>query len=328
MNSIPTIIYSSRSFKKIMDQAFQISPSSSTLLITGDTGTGKELVARMVHASGPRASKPFIKINCGAIPENLLEAELFGYEKGAFTGAHTSKKGKLELASGGTLFLDEVGELSLSMQVKLLHVLQHGHFERVGGTVSLKSDVRFVAATNIDLEKKLKEHQFRQDLYYRIHVISIHIPALCDHREDIPALVNHFIDMYSKLNNKDISSIEPRVIKQMMKYPWNGNIRELENMIERAVVLSTGPVLNMKLFPLLSIPSDTEKTRTINVEIGSSLEIVERQVILRTLAYFNFDKQKTARSLKIGPATLYRKLEKYKLEELTESTGPLNNMVS
>ncbi len=328
MNTIPTIIYSSRSFKKIMDQAFQVAPSSSTLLITGDTGTGKELVARMVHASGPRAKKPFIKINCGAIPENLLEAELFGYEKGAFTGAHTSKKGKLELASGGTLFLDEVGELSLAMQVKILHVLQHGQFERVGGTVSLKSDVRFIAATNIDLEKKLKEHQFRQDLYYRIHVISIHLPALRDHREDIPALVNHFTDMYSRLNNKNINGIEPRVIKQMMKYPWFGNIRELENMIERAVVLSTGPLLNMKLFPLLSMPSDAEKKRTIHVEIGSSLEIVERQVILRTLEYFNFDKQKTARSLEIGPATLYRKLEKYKLEEITESAGPLNNMVS
>jgi len=314
INAHTQIIWKSREFSKIMKIVEQVADSKSAVLITGETGTGKEIIAEAIHYHSSRCSKPFIKINCGAIPENLLEAELFGYEKGAFTGAITQKKGKIELANNGTLFLDEIGDLSLPLQVKLLHVLQRGEFERIGGTKTIKVDVRFIAATNLNLEEKVKEKKFREDLYYRLNVLNIHLPPLRDHREDIPYLVQHFIEKFSTQNNKKIEGIEKSVLRRMLKYDWRGNVRELENMVERAVIMSNSNILKSEHFPSL-YQNLSEPNNTIVIKIGMNYEEIEKEVLIKTLEYFNFNKQKTARSLNIGQATLYRKLKKYFLNQ-------------
>ncbi len=308
----PVAIAVSRKFRKIIEFAQQVAVSKSTVLLTGETGTGKEIVASVIHASSPRADKPFVKINCGAIPETLLEAELFGYERGAFSGAVTQKKGRIEHADGGTLFLDEIGDLSPALQVKLLHVLQHSEFDRLGGVAPIKVDVRFIAATNLNLEEKILEKQFREDLFYRLSVINLHIPALREHREDIPFLAQFFIQKYNARNNKNAESLEPYVIKKMLSHPWKGNVRELENMIERAVTLSNETVLRRHLFPTLQ-QTDFDGEKEIILETGKTLEEMEKLIIEKTLSYFHYDKQKTARVLNIGSATLYRKLKKYTL---------------
>lgn len=308
----PVAIAVSKKFRKIIEFAQQVAVSKSTVLLTGETGTGKEIVASVIHAASPRADKPFVKINCGAIPETLLEAELFGYERGAFSGAVAQKKGRIELADCGTLFLDEIGDLSPALQVKLLHVLQHSEFDRLGGVAPINVDVRFIAATNVNLEEKIREKQFREDLFYRLSVINLHIPALREHREDIPFLAQFFIQKYNARNNKNVESLEPYVLKKMLTHQWKGNVRELENMIERAVTLSNETVLRRHLFPTLQ-QTDYTTEKEIILEMGMSLEDMEKRIIEKTLSYFHFDKQKTARVLKIGSATLYRKLKKYTL---------------
>ncbi len=300
-------------FRKVLEVMKQIAPSRSTVLITGETGTGKEVAADYIHSSSPRSSKPLIKINCGAIPETLLEAELFGHERGAFTGAIKQRKGKIEAAEGGTLFLDEVGELTQPMQIKLLRVLQNNEFERLGSTITLKADVRFIAATNVDLQSRVKEGRFREDLYYRLNVIQIELPALRERLDDIPFLVQHFIEKYNQLNSKNIQGITPKVLKAMMVYSWKGNIRELENMIERAVVLSQEDMLQLFHFPVLATGIETNQS-DLNFEIGMSLAEVEKSYIERALYYYNDDKQKVAKILQIGLATLYRKIKEYNLE--------------
>lgn len=309
----PQLIGVSDKMLKVIDFIKQVAPSQSTVLIAGESGTGKEIAAIAIHHYSKRADRPFIKINCGAIPETLLESELFGYEKGAFTGAAGQKKGKIELADGGTLFLDEIGELSQAMQVKLLRVLQSREFERLGGTTTLKVDVRIIAATNADLEAQVAQGIFRRDLFYRLNVISFRMPALRERPEDIPFLAQFFIDRYNQINEKQVQGIDPAVLRQMQRYPWRGNVRELENTIERAVVLSRGSVLHAELFPNLAVV-DGLLDSDLHFEVGMSMEEIEREVIQRTLRFYNYDKNKTARTLQISLATLYRKIKVYRLE--------------
>jgi len=228
-------------------------PSDASVLVLGETGTGKELVAAAVHEAGPRRDKPFIKVHCGAIPEDLLEAELFGYEKGAFTGAVREKPGKFELADGGTIFLDEVGDMSAAMQVKLLRVLQTGEFDRVGGIGTLKADVRVVSATHVDLEKAVEEKRFREDLYYRLNVVPIPLPPLRERREDIPELVSFFMERLAQKNGRSVPEIAPEAMEALSAAPWPGNVRQMENLLERVLVLLEGDVIGRGDVPLKSI---------------------------------------------------------------------------
>lgn len=306
----PTLIGHSPRFHQVVEFVRQVAPSQSTVLIMGESGTGKEVIADAIHFYSTRQNKSFVKINCGAIPENLMEAELFGYEKGAFTSAHKQKKGKIELAHEGTLFLDEIAELPKPMQVKLLRVLQNGEFERLGGTTTLKVDVRLIAATNADLANLVENGSFREDLYYRLNVISIKVPLLRERMEDIPVLCQYFIQKYNSINNKNIEGVAAEVLKEMYRYEWKGNIRELENMIERAVVLSQDKILKLHHFPSLTMQGTTFP-QDLDVEVGQSLEDIEKNAILRTLQYHNYDKNKTAMTLRIGLATLYRKLKQF-----------------
>jgi DNA-binding NtrC family response regulator len=312
-NKIPQLIGTSIKFKEILELIEQVAPAQSTILITGESGTGKEMIASAIHHSSQRHDKPFVKINCGAIPENLIEAELFGYEKGAFTGAQKQKKGRIETAHQGTLFLDEIGDLPKNMQVKLLRVLQNGELVHLGSTETIKVDVRVIAATNSDLEKMVEEKKFRDDLFYRINVISICMPPLRDREEDIIYLAQYFIDKYNLINQKQIEGLDKQVIRKMRQYPWKGNIRELENMIERAVVLAREKILKEHHFPGLNIDS-YNMPDAYSIEAGLSLAELEKEAIRKTLKYHHYDKNKTAMSLQIGMATLYRKLKEYGLE--------------
>jgi DNA-binding NtrC family response regulator len=232
-------------FKLIMD----VAPTNTTVLIQGENGTGKELIANAIHFNSPNTKKPFIKLNCGVLAETLLESELFGHVKGSFTGAIKNKVGRFEMANGGTLFLDEIGDITPKMQVKLLRVLQEGEFERVGGTETIKVDVRIIAATNKDLESEIKSGKFRQDLYYRLNVIPIKVPPLRERKEDIILLVNHFLDRFNKIHKKKIKKVEEEALRLLEEYDWPGNIRELENYMERAVVLNKTNVITINDFP-------------------------------------------------------------------------------
>src|SRR5678816_4451671 len=227
----------------------QIAPSTATVLITGESGTGKEVIADAIHAASPRRGKPLIKISCAALPDTLLESELFGYEKGAFTGANTRKEGRFELANGGTLFLDEIGEISPAVQVKLLRVLQDGKFERLGGIRTIDADVRILAATNKDLHKEVEERRFREDLFYRLNVINLRIPSLRERKEDISLLAMHFLKMYADKNAKKIDGFSEEALLALTSYDWPGNVRELENAIERAVVFTSGTLVPLSVLP-------------------------------------------------------------------------------
>ncbi len=304
----------SNRMKRIYSLAQQIAESRSTVLISGETGTGKDILANLIHYSSPRYQQPFIKIDCASIPENLLEAELFGYEKGAFTGAAGQKRGKVEMAHMGTVFLDEIGELAPFMQSKLLRFLQDGEFERLGSTQTLTVDVRVLAATNADLEKKVKEGTFRSDLFYRLNVIAINMPPLREHIEDIPFLIQSFIEKYNAINNKQIQSVDPQVVKQAQRYPWPGNIRELENMVERAVVLSREPVLSLMHFPGLAVGSESAEG-SIGATVGMSLMEIEKLAVEKNLIYYNYDKNRVAQVLQTGLATLYRKIKEYQIQD-------------
>src|ERR1700676_3368992 len=241
------LIGKSRSLEVVLDQVERVAPTDSTVLIQGETGTGKELIARAVHNVSSRCGRPFMKLNCAAIPYALLESELFGHERGAFTGAIAQKVGRFELADKGTLFLDEVGDIPLALQPKLLRVLQEQEFERLGGTRTHQVDVRLVAATNRDLASMVKRNEFRSDLYYRLNVFPISLPPLRERREDIPALVAHFVEIYGRQMGKQIEHIPPEAMSAFSSYPWPGNIRELQNFIERSVILTLGNVLHAPL---------------------------------------------------------------------------------
>jgi DNA-binding NtrC family response regulator len=287
-----------------------IASLKSTVLIQGESGTGKELIARAIHYSGDRANKPFVCVSCAALAETLLESELFGYEKGAFTGAGSQKKGKFEIANGGTIFLDEIGDIPPKLQMDLLRVLQERSFYRVGGSNEIKVDVRVIAATNKDLLKSVKNGSFREELFYRLNVINISIPPLRDRREDIPLLVRHFIERLSHELGKPISDISENALKLLMNHPWPGNVRELENAIERAIVTCKANVLSEEDFGFLITDSGQEMW---TVPTNVPLQDVEKEVIGATLQRMKGNVKEAAEILGIDRSTLYEKIKKYKI---------------
>jgi len=287
----------------------QVAPSTATVLITGESGTGKEVIADAIHAASPRRLKPLIKVSCAALPDTLLESELFGYEKGAFTGANARKEGRFELANGGTLFLDEIGEISPAVQVKLLRVLQDGKFERLGGTRTIDADVRILAATNKDLHKEVEEKRFREDLFYRLNVINVRIPSLRERKEDVQLLAMHFLKLYSDKNNKAIESFTEEAMLALTSYDWPGNVRELENAIERAVVFTNGKQIPLSVLPQ-NVSAFAESRHSLTFKIGTPLRELERNAIDITLHHTRGDKNMASRLLGIATRTIYRHLER------------------
>jgi DNA-binding NtrC family response regulator len=301
------IIGKSHAMQEVFALIDRVAPSDSTVLIYGESGTGKELIAQAIHANSQRCFMPFIAVSCGALPETLLESELFGYEKGAFTGAEHNKRGRFELAQGGTLFLDEIGDISLKTQVDLLRVLQQKELRPLGGESLIDIDVRVLAATHRDLEKAISENQFREDLYYRLNVISIHVPPLRERKEDIPLLVQTFIRRYCLEMNKEELKIAPSALRVLNEYHWPGNVRELENVIERAIVIGKGKEITPD-----DLPFSRRDTSAMN--LPSSLKMMEKLHIERILNENNWNISRAARKLDIDRQTLYNKLEKYKLK--------------
>ena len=303
------IIGKSLAIKKIYDMIHTVAETDSTVLITGNSGTGKELVARALHFQSRRKNKPFIALNCGAITENLIESELFGHKRGAFTGAISDKEGFINAADGGTLFLDEISELPLQLQVKLLRVLQEKEFTPVGATASYPVNVRFIATTNRDLKEEIEAGKFREDLYFRLNVIEINVPSLKEREEDIPLLADHFLDKYRKEMNKNIKGIDNEAIRSLISYEWKGEVRELENIIERAVIFCKGEFITLQDLP----PSFRPKFGVIDFsKLGSLEESVrrfERDYIMKALENNSFNKEKTSELLQVGLSTLYRKLK-------------------
>jgi transcriptional regulator with GAF, ATPase, and Fis domain len=285
------------------------------VLLLGESGTGKELFAQAIHENSPRRKRPFVKVACAALPETLLESELFGHEKGSFTGAIASRAGRFEIADGGTLFLDEIGDISPTVQVKLLRFLEEHEFERVGGNRTIKVDVRMVAATHRDLKARIKEGAFREDLYYRLNVIELTIPPLRDRRSDIPLLAHHFLVRFAEVNGKEVNAISDEAMGLLLRHPWPGNVRELENAIERAVVLANEKVLTAAHFPTLtSLPAEaaggTPAGGSLRIP-GSSFAEIEREAILRTLEAVAGSTSRAARMLGISPRKIQYKLKEY-----------------
>jgi two-component system response regulator HydG len=303
-----SIIGTSPVMAKTLELVRQVAPSTATVLIQGESGTGKELIADAIHHGGPRRERAFIKVNCTALPENLLESELFGHERGAFTGAVARREGRFELADGGTLFMDEIGDISVAMQAKLLRVLQSGEFERVGGTRTLKVDVRLVAATNADLAALVREKRFREDLYYRLNVIAIQLPPLRERQEDIPLLAHHFLRSYAARNAKTVRGFTEEALDILQTYAWPGNVRELENVVERAVVLTQSPLISPADLPETLVRSD-QAARHLVISIGTPLEEVEDRLIEETLRYTKGDKTLAAKLLGIATRTVYRRMK-------------------
>jgi two-component system response regulator HydG len=308
-NGSRRFVHSSAEMRNIARMVEQVAPSTATVLITGDSGTGKEVIADAIHAASPRRGKPLIKVSCAALPETLLEAELFGYEKGAFTGAHARKEGRFELAHGGTLFLDEIGEISPAVQVKLLRVLQDQKFERLGGTRTIDADVRILAATNKDLQKEVEERRFREDLFYRLNVISIRIPALRERKDDIQLLAMHFLKTYADRNQKKVEGFTEDAMLALTSYDWPGNVRELENAIERAVVFTTGTMVPLSVLPQ-NVSTFGESKHSLTFKIGTPLRELERKAIEITLQHARGDKNLAARLLGVATRTIYRHLER------------------
>jgi two-component system response regulator HydG len=311
------IIGQSDAIRNVIKLAEQVAPSQASILIQGESGTGKEAIASLIHKIGPRKDKPFIKLSCAALPETLLESELFGYEKGAFTGAVSQKEGRFELADEGTLFLDEVGEITPTLQVKLLRVLQEGEFERLGGTKILRSNVRIISASNINLTNAIKQKRFREDLYYRLNVITINIPPLRERKEDIPLLVSHFMKIYQEKNDKTIDGISEDVIDTLTDYSWPGNVRELKNVIERAVVLTQESIISQKDLPENIFKSRVEDKK-LTIPFGMPLREIEKKIIIETLRRTKGDKEITANLLGITPRTIYRKMDSLEEEKKEE----------
>jgi formate hydrogenlyase transcriptional activator len=312
------VIGKSPALETVLEQVECVAPTDSTVLIQGETGTGKELIARAIHNISSRCGRPFVKLNCAAIPLDLLESELFGHEKGAFTGAIAQKLGRFETADKGTLFLDEVGDIPLALQPKLLRVLQEQEFERLGGTRTHQVDVRLVAATNRDLTEMVKRSGFRSDLYYRLNVFPIQLPPLRERREDIPALVEHFVEILSRRMGKQIEEIPPAVMSMFASHSWPGNIRELQNFIERSVILSTGTVLSPPLEELKRAP-ELESSRAV------TLEDVERDHIRKTLEQTHWvvaGPNGAAARLGIKRSTLYFRMQKLGISRMNRNHAP------
>ena len=310
----------SPAMQHLLSEIALVAPSEATVLIHGDSGTGKELVARAIHASSARSEKPLVTLNCAALNESLLESELFGHEKGAFTGADKRREGRFVEADGGTLFLDEIGEISLLMQVKLLRAIQQREIQRVGGDATLKVDVRIVAATNRNLLDEVAAGRFREDLYYRLNVVSIQVPSLQERSEDIPLLAEHFLKVFGERNRKDVKGFTPKAMDMLIKYPWPGNVRELENAVERAVVLLFGSYVSERELPLAVTQAyeqedDTEPSALSVPLEGATLEDVEREAILRMLDSVGDNKSEAAKRLGISRKTLHTKLKRYGQEQ-------------
>ncbi|MDF1535365.1 MAG: sigma-54 dependent transcriptional regulator [bacterium] len=309
------IVGVSRRMRDVVDMALSVAPSRASVLIEGETGTGKELVARAIHDHSDRSDRPFVVVNCGALAEGVLESELFGHERGAFSGAIASRKGRFELADGGTLFIDEVGELPQQAQVKLLRFLQNHEFERVGGATVLRSDARIVAATNRDLKTMVREGKFRDDLFYRLNVVHIQVPPLRERREDVEHLARHFLDKYCGQMNKKLGELPPEVLNALGAYDWEGNVRELENVMERAVVLCKGDAVTLRDLPE-EVRGEKGSGEAVTVPIGTLTEILEsmeRQILVRTLERNGGSQTGTARDLGIKRTTLRYKMGKYGL---------------
>ena len=306
---LASMVGRSAAFRELMEEVAQVAPSEATVLVTGESGTGKELLARAIHELSDRSKGPLVRVNCAAIPETLFESELFGYEKGAFTGAANRKPGRFELADGGTLFLDEVAEMTMAAQVKLLRVLQEGEFERVGGTKTVSVDVRLIAATNRDLERMVAQRTFREDLYYRLAVIPLRVPPLRERPEDVALLASHFLERFATKNRKALRGITDEALDALSSWSWPGNIRELENTMERAVVLARGESLGVEDPPKQMVPEGSGAARNLVFPVGTRLKDIERTAILETLKHTGGDKKLAARLLGIAARTIYRRLE-------------------
>lgn len=314
-----TIISRSPKMKKVLELAMQVAKSESTVLLQGETGTGKELLAHLIHNHSSRKDRSFIAVHCASLTETLLASELFGHEKGAFTGATERKVGRFERAHQGTLFLDEIGEIPESMQVKLLRVLQDGVFERVGGTKSLKVDVRLICATNKNLAEEVKKGKFREDLYYRINVIMLEIPPLRDRKEDIRPIVDHYLSYFCKANNKKIEKVSEDAYRALENYSWPGNIRELRNIVERMVVLATGTTIEIDNVPndirYFNAPAPSVMAVSLSDDghKAGDIQVMEKELIKKKLTELAGNKSKAAKELGISRRTLYRKIEEYQL---------------
>ena len=307
LDNIEDIIGNSDIMIKVLQEVESVAQSNSSVIITGESGTGKELIARAIHFNSPRKFFPMVSVHCGALSESLLESELFGHEKGAFTGAMFNRKGRFEMADGGTIFLDEIATISPKMQIELLRVLESKTFVRVGGNKEIKSDFRVICATNRDLKKLVENGTFREDLYYRLNVVNIIVPPLRQRTDDIPLLVDHFLKKYCTSMSRDLISIDPAALKRLQEYDFPGNVRELENMIERAIVIGNGKQITLKDLPL-------EKN-----SIGSSyksLDELEKKYILEILNKHDWNISRSARALKVDRVTLYNKIKKYNLKSL------------
>ena len=307
------IIGSSAPMNRILELIEQVGPTEANVLILGESGTGKELVAQAVHEASPRSKGPLIKVNCAALPENLLESELFGYVKGAFTGAVKDKPGRFQLAHGGTLFLDEIGELPMPLQAKLLRALQERLVEPLGSVKPVSVDVRFLAATNRDLQEEVREGNFREDLYYRLNVLEIAIPPLRERTEDIPLLADFLLRKLGKRNNKIIRSVSPEFMNALCGYPWPGNVRELENVLERALILCRSDVLGLQDLPEKILGERDRPPVIPNTPMGNPLEEAERRTLIQTLQDHGGHREKTAQALGMSRRTLQYKLKKYGL---------------
>jgi len=317
------LVGSSAPMLAIYETIRRVAPTTTTVLITGETGTGKELVARAIHKNSPRRNQPFIKINCAAISENLMESELFGHEKGAFTGAAASKQGRFELAHKGTLFLDEVGDIPRDMQVKLLRVLQEQEFERVGGLRSIKVDVRLITATNRNLQQDVKEGRFREDLFYRMNVFPVHLPPLRERTEDIVPLTDFFLQRFNRKLNRQVEGFSPEVRELFLRYEWPGNIRELENLVERMVLMASGPTIEISDIPpeiqsvgsLLSVTPPEKRDKPFKDFLKDHMETLERQMVMKSLEECGGNVTKAARQLGLSRKGLQLKMIKYGLRK-------------
>jgi two-component system response regulator AtoC len=312
------ILTDNTKMKELCATVTKIAKSSASVLITGESGSGKELIATAIHYNSPRCNGPLIKINCGAVPEGLLESEFFGHEKGAFTGAATRRRGRFEQANGGTIFLDEIGDISAGLQVKLLRVLQEREFERVGGNETIKIDVRIIVATNRDLDAMVRAGAFRQDLYYRLNVVNLRVPALRERRDDVRLLADHFLQKFASENQREIIGFDENVLQALLNYSWPGNVRELANAVESAVIMSTGSIILLEDLPQNIISSELKSPSAAARDSGDTSRLLkemvkefERQTIIQALDRNNGSRVKTARELGISRRSLLYKLQEY-----------------
>jgi two-component system, NtrC family, response regulator HydG len=312
------LVGQSASMRRVMTQIEQVAPSTASVVILGDSGTGKELVARTIHELSPRHAGPYIAINCAALPETLMESELFGHERGAFTGADRRREGCFELANGGTLLLDEIGEMKAELQAKLLRVLEEGKLRRLGGSAEVAVDVRVLAATNRDLEAAIRDGRFREDLYYRLNVFSIELPPLSEHAEDIPALIEHFMREIEAPAGKTVRGVDAAALEVLKGFRWPGNVRQLRNVIERALIVTAGP-----LIVAADLPADLKRSgvgkEILEIKLGASLDEVERDLIKRTVDFAGGNKSRAAEILGVSLKTLYNRLERYQNRDPRET---------